>query len=743
MDFKSLYPQGYDRRQVYHYLQLGEDILYGVKTAPGSANETPVYRNKLLNKKLYDKIHPELDTHAKLFDNAVELYGDRPCFSTRRFDYNSGTSEDKFESISYNQVNERRLNFGSGILHSLINNPYVDTIEPEVRKKILEHVSSYQNYWTTATPRTNIDYEIEKKTSFILSIFAANRQEWVLTDLACSSYAITNTALYDNLGHNVTQYILETTKSPIVVCSADKIEHLLEFKRTNRALSNIIQIVSMDPASVIRKEYFEKAKDLGIVLMDIQQVEQVGEENRLERLHAHPQSLFTISFTSGTTGSKPKGVMLTNETSVAAISGLQLNEPYFDKSNGQRAFIFLPLTHIYERQTSAFAWSRGYNLGFPQLTNSKSVSREPFVKLIEDLRLFKPHYFLIVPRLLTKLESHIKTAIDRSPHAAHINEIISSKVAKQLKADGETGADPTNDSFAPYVALRKLVGFDHLIWTQTASAPVAPSTLVYLKGALGIGVRQLYGMTETYGGMTTSPIYEAMPGSCGSVFPTQEAKLSKSIGGESDNRGELLVRGANNCKGYYFNREETQKLFSDDLWLSTGDIATIDEKTGRLHIVDRVKNFFKLSHGEYVSPEKVENRYLSSNTCINQLYVHGDSVRSFLVGIVGIDYESGMEFLKSQGISNKLSTQEMLEMINQVQYKKAFLQLLNKTVEKSLLGIERLHNIHIEVNPLTVERDVVTPTFKIKRGIASKFFKNVFDRLYDVEQSLLHPRAHL
>ncbi|KAG7663115.1 FAA24, partial [[Candida] subhashii] len=151
-----------------------------------------------------------------------------------------------------------------------------------------------------------------------------------------------------------------------------------------------------------------------------------------------------------------------------------------------------------------------------------------------------------------------------------------------------------------------------------------------------------------------------------------------------------------------------------------------------------VKNFFKLQQGEYISPEKIENRYLSSNPMISQLYVHGDSLKEYLVGIVGIEYEKGLKFLNQLGYNKiGMSSEEMLIEMNSVNVKSKFLDMINKNVNGKLHGFEILHNIHIEINPLTVERDVVTPTFKIKRPVASRFFGAIFHRLYEIEQSLV------
>jgi len=71
---------------------------------------------------------------------------------------------------------------------------------------------------------------------------------------------------------------------------------------------------------------------------------------------------------------------------------------------------------------------------------------------------------------------------------------------------------------------------------------------------------------------------------------------------------------------------KTKELLDGDSgWMKSGDIGLLTFPKKMLKIIDRKKHIFKLSQGEYVAPEKLENIYKSSNEYISNIYVYGNS----------------------------------------------------------------------------------------------------------------------
>ena len=160
-------------------------------------------------------------------------------------------------------------------------------------------------------------------------------------------------------------------------------------------------------------------------------------------------------------------------------------------------------------------------------------------------------------------------------------------------------------------------GFEHrfdrsaLRWIMTGAAPVPPA-LVQLYADLGIGVQQVYGLTECCGPACLMDPDNSLrkPSSTGRAFFHTDIRVVNEAGEDCgpDEAGEVLVRGKHIMREYWNRPDATAEALRDG-WLHTGDIAIMDEE-GFVSIQDRIKDMI-ISGGENVYPAEIENVLMS------------------------------------------------------------------------------------------------------------------------------------
>ena len=150
----------------------------------------------------------------------------------------------------------------------------------------------------------------------------------------------------------------------------------------------------------------------------------------------------------------------------------------------------------------------------------------------------------------------------------------------------------------------------------TGSAPIAGDVLNFLKICFCCPIREGYGQTETSAPTTLAHGKDPTSGHVGGPYPCVRFRLRDIpemdyYSTDPNPRGELLIKGGIVFKGYYKGGQLTKDAFDEEGWLRTGDVAMI-LPGGAVKIIDRAKNIFKLSQGEYIAPEKLENIYIQS-----------------------------------------------------------------------------------------------------------------------------------
>jgi len=555
-----------------------------------------------------------------------------------------------------------------------------------------------------------------------IALYSKNRTEWQVVDIAMQSIGVVTVPLYDTLGPEAAEYILENAECAACVTEIGGLENVLKAKNT----SYLKLVVVLPPRTFDPKEKFDKyeellqkdfAKEFQVVKYDA--VLDAGKRNPSPAVPPTSHDLATICYTSGTTG-VPKGVTLTQNNLMTDSLGLTSNSPvYMDDV----IISYLPLAHMYERIMEITGIKAGGKVCY---------FRGDTLLLLEDIAACQPTVFCGVPRLFNRIYDKIMTQINNSSFVKrNLFRWAYDWKKKNLEASGAL----TSHLDFVFTKIRNAFGGKVRIMI-TGSAPISPVIMEFLRICASCKVMEGYGQTETAACATaTLEDDQSGAGFVGVPIPCTEVALfdvpemnytqSDVVDGKPVERGEICFRGPNMTPGYWKMPEKTNQMIDSEGWLHSGDIG-MWLPDGNLKIIDRKKNIFKLSQGEYVAPEKVENVYAVSSF-IAQAFVYGNSLKSSLVAIIVPDEEVVIPWLKNQGIAvNSLSGA-----CKEYALKQAILADMRKLAkERGLHGFEQAKAIHLHDELFSLENGLLTPTFKLKRAIAKKEFSEIIEELY-------------
>ena len=201
------------------------------------------------------------------------------------------------------------------------------------------------------------------------------------------------------------------------------------------------------------------------------------------------------------------------------------------------------------------------------------------------------------------------------------------------------------------------------------------------------GVEEEYGMTECGPLISYAPWNEFVRTSSGKILDIMEARIYKE--NPESEIGEIQVRGENVMAGYYKNPEATAEVFTEDGWLRTGDLGTMDGN-GNIFIRGRSKTMILSSSGQNIFPEEIEARLNNMPFILESLVIERHKK---LVALVYADYES----LESLGL-------------NHAEHLKTIMDENLKSLNNSVAAYEKVSEI--QLYPTEFEK---TPKKSIKR----------------------------
>ncbi|XP_055969938.1 long-chain-fatty-acid--CoA ligase 1 isoform X2 [Sorex fumeus] len=544
-----------------------------------------------------------------------------------------------------------------------------------------------------------------------IGIFSQNRPEWVIIELGCFAFSMVPVPLYDTLGTEAITYIVNKAELSLVfVDKPEKAKLLLEGVE-NKLTPGLKTIVIMEDSS---SDVFEQGKKLGVEMMTLKAFQDLGRAHRQKPRPPKPEDLAVICFTSGTTGN-PKGALITHRNIISDCSAfVKVTETILLPSPADTLISFLPLAHMFERVVECVMLCHGAKIGFFQ---------GDIRLLMDDLKVLQPTVFPVVPRLLNRMFDRIFSQANST-----VKRWMLDFASKRKEAELRSGIVRNNSLWDKLIFKKiqsSLGGKVRLM--VTGAAPVSATVLTFLRAALGCQFYEGYGQTECTAGCCLTLPGDWTAGHVGAPMPCNSIKL---VDVEEMNymaakgEGEVCIKGPNVFQGYLKDPSKTAEALDKDGWLHTGDIGKW-LPNGTLKIIDRKKHIFKLAQGEYIAPEKIENIYMRSEP-VAQVFVYGESLQAFLVGIVVPDAEALSSWAKKKGFSGSFD-----ELCRNKDVSKAILDdMVRLGKESGLKTFEQVKGIALHKELFSVENGLLTPTMKAKRPELRKYFRSQIDELY-------------
>jgi long-chain acyl-CoA synthetase len=380
-------------------------------------------------------------------------------------------------------------------------------------------------------------------------VLANSRPEWFMADVGILMAGAVTVPIYHSNTPEQCQYIVDDSGAKVVI--AENAAQAAKVKN--------VKVVTMDAAdSIMTLDAMREAGKSRVGALE-KSWQSIG-----------PDDIFTIVYTSGTTG-PPKGVVLVHSNMVfeceALNEGLSIEET-------DNQLLFLPLAHIFAKILLWASIHKGSTTWFARSINT----------LKDDLAEVRPTWMGAVPRVYEKFYAGIQQTVKDSPPLRQKIFHWATRVGAEASKKRQAGERAGGFNFwlankLVFSKLKKRLGLDRVRFLISGGAPLAREIAEFFH-SLDILIVEGYGLTETTAATHVNQINRYRFGTVGPMLPGVELKIAGD--------GEILVRGGNIMKEYYKKLADTRAMLDPDGWFHTGDIGVVED--GFLRITDRKKD---------------------------------------------------------------------------------------------------------------------------------------------------------
>ncbi|MEH0844843.1 AMP-dependent synthetase/ligase [Micromonospora sp. CPCC 205711] len=523
-----------------------------------------------------------------------------------------------------------------------------------------------------------------------VGLMSRTRYEWTLVDYALWSVGAVTVPIYETSSAEQLGWIL--SDSGAVGCVVETAEHDAMLAGLRDGLPALRQAWQIDAGGLIALAGQGRTVDDG--------------QAEARRRAVSGGDLATIVYTSGTTG-RPKGCALTHRNIYCDVSNATAVLPEL-LHPGASTVLFLPLAH---------AFARMIQVGVVHTRSTMVHSADPG-RVFDQLRKSRPTFILAVPRVLEKMYARARQRADdeRRGRLFAVADTVAVRYSRAMDTRRGPGmllrlAHAGCDVLA-YRTLRAALG-GRCRLAIVGGAPLEERLGHFFRGA-GITVVEGYGLTETSPAVTANLPSAMRIGTVGRPLPGAEIRIA-------DN-GEVQVHGEMVFSGYWNNPDATRATFTDDGWLRTGDLGSLDDD-GYLRITGRIKEIIVTAAGKNIAPAPIEEQ-IRAHPLVSQSMLVGND-RPYVTALVTIDPPTWQRWRAAHGHpgAEVADLRDDAELRQEIQ---AAVDHANRTVSTA----EQVKEFCILPRDFTEADGELTPTLKIKREAVQARYAADIEVLY-------------
>ncbi|MDR3664936.1 MAG: AMP-dependent synthetase/ligase [Mycobacterium sp.] len=586
---------------------------------------------------------------------------------------------------------------------------FLDRVQTSVDKEAFRYLVAGD--WVSATWQQTAD-RVETLAAGLLAlgiepeqrvgIASSTRYEWILADLAIMCAGAATTTVYPTTNAGGIAYILADSECRVVF--AEDTGQLAKLTERRAELPSLTKVVLFDGPG---------DGDWVITLAGLVELGQKyllehpsGVRTRTDAIT--PQQLATLIYTSGTTG-PPKGVRLPHSAWAyegTAIVAMNL------MCEDDLQLLWLPMAHAFGKVLITAQLACGFVTAIDGRVD----------KIVDNMAVVKPTVMGAAPRIFEKAHARIVTT--QQAQGGLRARLFAAAFTVGLEVDRRRRAGR-----AVPLPMSLLYGlFDRLVFSKvrevfggrirffiSGAAPLNRDIAEWFHAA-GLLILEGYGLTETAAGACVNRPDQYKLGTVGLPMDGTSIRIN-------DENGEIQIRGACVMDGYHNLPDKTAETFTDDGWLRTGDLGTIDAD-GFLTVTGRIKEMFKTSGGKYIAPPAIEAKFMAMCPYVSQFMVFGEA-RNFCVALIALD----ADLMSGWAAENGLDGATYKELVNAP----AVGEMIDEYMAKLNGGLNRWETIKKWVlldHDLSIERGELTPSLKVKRSVMAEQNKQILDAFY-------------